>query len=289
MSYSYQNNLKRSLKRLLPPILTDVYQFASTLFRYYSFSKRKILAENCHLKDSKKGKRAFLLATGPSLKLENLELLAGEDCFSISNFYLHEQLHQVNPLFHFFAPYHKPMVLENYVEWLMKADEKLPPNTSIFLGHSTHEIVKNNNLFPKRKTYYLFLDGMHFRNCVDLTRPLLAPQTGPIMVFPVLAYMGYQEVYLLGCDQTVLKYYRKPIQNFYDNSKDMRTNATTVDCWTDIIDSLQASLTACQQYKFYQDLLQAKRIKTINLSQDSWLDFFEMDRLENIIKIKNQI
>jgi len=43
-----------------------------------------------------KGKRAFLLAASSSSKQENLKLLAGEDCFSISNFYLHYDIRIIN-------------------------------------------------------------------------------------------------------------------------------------------------------------------------------------------------
>jgi hypothetical protein len=39
---------------------------------------------------------------------KNLKPLAGEDCFSISNFYLHNDIQTINPAFHGFTPYHEP-------------------------------------------------------------------------------------------------------------------------------------------------------------------------------------
>lgn len=279
-----KTKIKSFFRRTLPPVLFDFIERLFARYRFLCFKRKHLLNSNIDLKNSAKGKRAFLIATGPSLKLENLKPLAGEDCFTISNFYLHEDLQHVNPKMHFFAPYHAPMILENYADWLSQADKRLPETTEIVLGHSTYEIVQKFGLFPERKVRYIFLDGAFDCNNFDIRYPLMSPQTGPIMVFPVLAYMGYSEIYLLGCDQTVLRDYKKNIQNFYDNASDVRIKATTGECWTDIIDSHMASMNACKQYKFYADFLNANGVRIINLSQDTWLDFFESDRLTRVIK-----
>ncbi|MFZ5953314.1 MAG: hypothetical protein ACOYXC_21595 [Candidatus Rifleibacteriota bacterium] len=239
-----------------------------------------MIKENIALKDTAKGKSAFLIATGPSLKLENLKLLEGEHCYSISNFYLHADVKTVSPRIHFFAPYHEPMVFENYIDWMKQADACLPSSTEICMGHTTHKMVEDFNLFPNRKIHYVFLDNFASAS-KDITQPLLAPQTGPIMAIPFLLYMGYSKIYLLGCDQTVLRDYRKNITNFYDPHKDIRKFATSIDAWPGIIESHICSLNACQQYKMYNDLAKNNGVKIINLSKDSWLDFFETEILEN--------
>lgn len=275
--------IKYALRRFLPPFLLDFIERLFVLYRFFCFKHKHLLNSNNDLHNCAKGKRAFLIATGPSLRLENLKLLAGEDCFTVSNFYLHEDLHYVKPKMHFFAPYHAPMILENYADWLKQADQKLPDTTEIILGHSTYEIVKKFGLFSGRKVRYVFLGGSCDCSNIDIRYPIISPQTGPIMAFPVLAYMGYSEIYLLGCDQTVLRDYKKNIQNFYDNSKDIRIQATKGECWTDIIDSHLASMNACKQYKIFADCLRLNGVKIINLSQDSWLDFFESGRLTRVL------
>jgi hypothetical protein len=79
-----------------------------------SYACKDIIQKNRLLKGMGKGKRAFLLAAGSSINQKNLKPLAGEDCFSISNFYLHNDIQTINPAFHGFAPYHEPLILENY-------------------------------------------------------------------------------------------------------------------------------------------------------------------------------
>jgi hypothetical protein len=266
-----------------PPILLRNAIFLYNRLAFLSYAEKTILQKNITLKNAALRKRAFLLATGPSVRQEDLKALAGEDCYSVSNFFLHEDINLISPQIHFFAPYHEPLILKNYVEWLQQADMMLPNTTRICLGHSTRQIVQEFNLFPDREIYYLYLANVGYRNlkAIDLTRPVLAPYTGPLMILPVLLYMGYKVIYLIGCDHTVLRDYKRTIKNFYRPSADVRKNATDVNAWDGIIDSHLHSLSVLNQYNVYKKLLD--NISIVNLSQDSWLDIFEVDTLDRVM------
>jgi len=238
---------------------------------------------NTKLRQLKRHDRAFILGTGPSLKLENLRSLKGEDCYSVSNFYLHPDLSAVNPKLHFFAPHHPPLILNNYIDWLKQADAKLPKSTKICLGHPTKPQVVKHQLFPKREIYYLTLSPARTIPQVDITRPILSPQSGPLMILPVLLYLGYREIYLLGCDHNVLMYYGETTENFYDPKDDVRVNATDKGSWGEIIPMLNNNLVMFKQYQAYQDLATNLGITITNLSQGSWLDFVPQARLSHIL------
>ncbi len=263
--------------RYLPPVLNDFIRELRSQAQFWLYSNKDLLTKNFALKDIGSGKRAFVLCTGPSINRENLKVLAGEDCFSASNFYLHDDVNLIKPKFHFFAPYHEPMDLVNYAEWLKAADAALPKETAIFLGHSTKPIVDKHSLFPGRDVYFLYLADV--KPSFDITKPLLAPQTVPLMIIPVLAYMGYDTIYLLGCDHDVIRDYKSTIHNFYEPSKDMRTIATNEKSWAPIITELQTMLNVFLQYKSYGKLLKHQNIRIVNLSYNSWLDFFEIGKL----------
>jgi len=264
--------------------ITQHVKYYKWLYRFHTDPARKYIQQNAELKNVGRGKRAFLLATGPSIKCEDLRLLAGEDCFSLSNFFLHDDLQIINPLFHAFAPYHDPMILENYVAWLRQSDSTLPPSTNIILGHSTRSIVEDNKLFESRKVYYLYLASAAPPKQVNIVGPVLSPQTGPLMLLPLLIYMGYEKIYLLGCDHTVLRDYKKNIVNFYNAERDLRSNATSD--WHDIEKSINYTLNIFEQYKYFKHILicEGKNRDIINLSQDSWLEVFEFMRLKDITK-----
>lgn len=259
--------------------LLNLYVNFLDYVKFLLLSNRKLFDKNKNLKNVGSGKRAFLLATGPSIKSEDLKQLAGEDCFSLSNFFLHEDINLINPIFHFFAPYHKPLILKNYVKWLRQSDKILPKTTKIFLGHTTYDLVTKYKLFPHREVYYLYLS-----NCfnADITKRVLGPQTGPIMMLPVLIYMGYKEIYLLGCDHNCLKDFRKPIQHFYNKALDIRKNASDENAWGNIINELDCAKSVFVQYQKYKSSL-GDKTKIINLSHDSWLDVFDMANLKDII------
>lgn len=252
---------------------------------YYNIKEEKnILNKNRTYKNLGVNKRAFLLATGPSIKLENIAKLKGEDCYTLSNFFLHRDLETICPKIHFFAPYHKPLIFENYIEWLKTADNKLPKSTNIFLDISNKRFIEDFKIFKNREVYYLKLSDKPIANDVDLTLDVLRPQTSPIMILSVLTYMGYEKIYLLGCDHTVLRDYGKVTSNFYGKGEDMRVNSTSGKAWFGIIEYLEATKNMFLQYKFYKNMIYNKKISIINLSQDSWLDLFPFDLLDNVIK-----
>jgi hypothetical protein len=263
----------------LPPIVSRLLQRTFAEFKFLGYPRKDLLQKNKVLERVGKGRRAFLLATGPSIKQENLKLLAGEDCFTISNAFLHDDIQVINPIFQAFAPYHPPLILEKYVEWLRQADNTLPPRTRIVLGHSTYDIVEEYGLFPEREVHYIYLGAG--RRHIDLTRPVLGPQTGIILLLPLVIYMGYERIYLLGCDSTALRDYGKTLQNFYRSDRDVRANSNIH--WSDLETEMRGTLAAFDQFKYYRDILAGTSTSIVNLSVDSWLEMFPFDRLEQVV------
>jgi hypothetical protein len=238
---------------------------------YISKISKQILNDWQPLKNISAGKRCFLLATGPSVSTQNLKRLAGEDCFSISNFFLHEDIHIIKPKLHFFAEYHSPLILENFIEWLRLADEKLPFETNIVLGLRDREKVKKYKLFPNRKVYYLSVGSKELR--LDPTQLVIGPQNGVIMMFPVIDHLGYNEINLIGCDMNRFADFGKQRRNFY--SVDPRKNATDASSWEDVIYEFGCELNAFKQFKSINDYFTTKNIKVYNISPESWLTFIE--------------
>ena len=58
-------------KYILPPFIYNFLLFLKNLFIFSVSSRDETLNKNNFLKTKKNNKRAFLIATGPSLKLEN--------------------------------------------------------------------------------------------------------------------------------------------------------------------------------------------------------------------------
>jgi hypothetical protein len=97
---------------------------------------------------------------------------------------------------------------------MREADIKLPAETQIILGATDEPLVRQYNLFQNRKVHYLYL-AYHVKvGKINLEQPILWPQSGPLMILPVLLAMGYEKIYLLGCDHTVLRDFNNVIHIF---------------------------------------------------------------------------
>ena len=277
---------KTLVQSWLPPALYYfLLQFSNNI--KFQFSNRQLLKSNAALKGLGSSKRAFVLATGPSLKQEDLSVLKGEDCFSVSNFFLHQDLNTIAPKFHFFAPFHPPLILDNFISWMREADIKLPAETQIILGATDEPLVRQYNLFKNRKVHYLYL-AYHVKvGKINLEQPILWPQSGPLMILPVLLAMGYEKIYLLGCDHTVLRDFNNVIPHFYDKEKDSRKNASDAGAWADIIQAHQYSMNTFIQYDKYLDSMKKyyPKAQIISLSKDSWLN--GMLKNESLSSIKS--
>lgn len=260
--------------------LSKIKNKLNNTIEWISYDK-SILRKNKQLCNVSRGKKAFVLATGPSVKQQDLSKLKGFDCFSISNFFLHEQITQISPLFHFFAPYHLPLNYTSFVKWLRDADERLPLSTKIFLGSKDRKIVEQNGVFKERDIYYMFLGSRNYSN-INLLKPVPAPQTGVHMILNLLYYMGYSEIYLLGCDANFLKYYGSTRENFYDPKMDVRKNAGDTEVWGGIVNAYQYELNS---HLIYQKYYNARGDRVIvNLSEESWLETFPKRNYDETVK-----
>lgn len=278
-----QKKIYYLLQAWTPPRLLPLVLKAAVLLRYSLLKNKAVLKRNSRLKAAAVGRDAYLLATGPSLKGVDLGFLEGKDCFSVSNFILHPQLNLISPKLHFFAPYHEPLIFDEYVSWLKQADSKLPASSGIVLGLQTKSTVEKYDLFRGREVHYLCLEKVALSSVPDITRPVVAPQTSPIMVLPVLHYMGYKRVFLLGCDHNILKNYGGVVENFYSADQDPRKNATSGDNWRDgVVKHLENALNVFAQYVYYKKVFSSSGRELKHTSKEGWLDFLEYIPLDEL-------
>lgn len=282
---SWKKKVYQAILVLTPPILlAPALRLASVVqYALYPRAGKLRLRRNAVLKDVAKGKTAFVLATGPSVRDLNLGRIVGQDCYSVSNFFLHPLLSKLRPKMHFFAPYHEPLVLEEYVSWLRKADQTLPQETAITLGIDTEEVVNENGLFSSRTVHYLGLEKAAMTIGDDLRYPVMRPQSVPLMVIPVLLFMGYKRIVLVGCDHNILKDYGRSVSNFYAHGADPRSNATSGKNWVaGIVQHMQNALNVFTQYRSYQKMCKKRGVEIIHTSPDGWLDFIPYVPFEEI-------
>lgn len=272
------------LKNITPPIILEIVRHILNFLILNLLFKNQVILKNNKLKNKRKKNRAFLIATGPSLRKENLKLLKGEDCFTFSNAFLLKEIKFINPILHFFTPYHLPITKRSFHNWLSKSDKELPKNTDIMMSYDDRSF-KSKNLYNCRDIYYLKISGKITKFHCDITKPVPKFQTGSLMVLNVLLSMGYKKIYMLGCDHNQLKNFNSQIDNFYKENQDVRLTKKRKlnQNWGKLDEELKASLLAYNQYREINRIAKHKNIEIINLSKESWIDLFKKESLKKII------
>lgn len=280
MKKSLQLKLYRLLIRLTPPfLLSKVLRLASTL-RYLSYSKDKvkIISRSADLLKKKKNHKAYIMATGPSIKDMNIAEVEGADFFSVSNFFLHDEIKKINLVAHFFANYHEPLILQEYIDWLSSADTVLDDGTTICLSYDVKWLVDSHQIFEGKDVFYFSFEKELSLYGLNLSKPFQSPHTSPVFLLALTIAMGYEEVYLCGCDHTVLRDYKKNVANFYPHGKETRQNATGGKRWdSGIAAHLINLIDTIDQYEQLAAIAKERGITVKNLSSDSWLEMFDAD------------
>jgi hypothetical protein len=245
---------------------------------------RSILKKNTACRNVHQNQRCFVLATGPSIKEQNLAGLEKEVCIAVSNFYLHPDFKIIQPAYYCLVPWHPPHDPQNCVQLV---DQVLAQSDTsrIYLGLSDFE--RTQDLYQQNASRLLYLNLCQSADTmvgkrIDLTTHLIAPQSVTIMALQVAIYMGFKEIYLLGVDHNAILNTSGQHANthFYAESKALLK--------TDIgyfKDELASYLTLWRQYECLNDIAQAQGTQIFNATPGSLLDVFERKSLETVLGI----
>jgi hypothetical protein len=158
---------------------------------------RAILRKNRALNNRHAGERCFILATGPSIKKQDLKLLRGETCIALSNFFVHQDCRVIEPSYYCVAGYHQPISKTAWTEWL---GEMAPAtgNAIMFFSLNDREDIERNGLFSRREIHYLqYANWSKISGGeLDITRSVPSPQSVTIMALEVALYMGFKNICL---------------------------------------------------------------------------------------------
>lgn len=249
-----------------------------------SVQERVLLEKNLKLKDIHKGDRCFILATGPSIRHQNLKLLQGETCIAVSNFLVHPDYAVINPKYYCIAPYHPPITEDAWQKW-MDEIEKGTKGAKLFFGMSDRDRNEKNGRFRDRDLYYLKFGewwGRDVPNNIDISRTIPGPQSVTIMALYVAIYMGFERIYLLGCDHDWFLHINKS-SHFY-REEDHALVKSGYNEWfqEDLEEEFQSHVTLWQQYKGIREITNKNDTLIFNATEGGLLDVFPRVKYESL-------
>ena len=174
----------------------QIFVRVSGMLRENGFFLNNNYKELKKYKDAYKGKRCFLIANGPSLKVEDLNLLKGEYTFGCNKiFYLFDKT-EWRPTFYCILD-------KDYIERYQ--DEIFSHiDMPVFTNNVIARRVKPKNKKGKTILYSHQIMYSNFKAWPHLMSYTYATKPGTIMSFvmAVALYMGFSEINVLGMDNT---------------------------------------------------------------------------------------
>lgn len=195
-----------------------------------NFAKTEEAKRNEELRDKYKGKRCFIIGNGASIKNQDLSLLENEIVFAVNGFYRYEKYYDAKPDFYCMVD---AMLFKSEVGNMMlagidkiKYSEHKP---TFILPYSAKEIVHTDYKWDEWTSIY-YIDGPmsfvdNYSKVWDITKPVPSPQCVVQVAMLLATFMGFEEIYLLGVEQTdiidcIEAYLGNTAQNYaYDNPK----------------------------------------------------------------------
>lgn len=282
-----KNLLKRILCRFLPYKTRRRLTYHRTYQRLRKSSLGVALKANASFKGIYKGKRCFILGNGPSLSEIDLSLLKDEITFTVNDLCYKKDFEALDTTYHVFADPHNYGRLE---ELLRKLEEKANPK-GIFIESTGYEILKQQNL-PLQFPIYVFANGIEVEDLsfMDIDLCHLLPYFCTVVQYAIsiAAYMGFQEIYLVGCDFNgifnCIDKLKEHKQKHYANELPKNENVKQPGIRISSEQIFFEWYHIFKSYRLLKDYLDKRKSKLINLTENSILDSLEKRKLKDVLK-----
>jgi len=257
----------------------------------------EMVAKNADLKDCHKGQRCFILATGPSVKEQDLTVLSGELCIGVAFFFLHPQIDIIQPRYHVFAPNHPPFDFDRVDRDLVGAEKHYKHKPIVFYGYRPYRYSVLNYFEQHPREYSLPFRLLNYSNSMqmdeknyaskdiwDITAAPFQPRTVVYSAIQVAVFMGCMEIYLIGCDHDYLNNLQRTENHYYPeasgnpNDVSFLLSEFTTERW------FYEYYSRWRDYRLMQEYLASRGVRIINSTKGGMLDVFPRMRLEDVAR-----
>lgn len=267
------------LYKILNPIkyaIYPIYKFFKYIFGHIRCSIQKNIRKIKNkkynnlraLKDKHKGERCFIVCTGPSLSIVDLEMLKNEYTFGVNNvFYLFEKT-SWRPNYYGIID---PSVFEKLSNDPIFRELEHVFIPDLFEKMYKHIPIKQYYTFPMDyfELYWSKLFNRSMRFSDDISILVYDIATVAYSLMQIAVYMGFKEIYLLGCDCN----YSEEKQHFADYGIKVKDAVTTEN-------NLIAAFSAARKYA------DSHGIKIYNATRGGKLEVFERVDFDSLFKSK---
>lgn len=276
---------------ILRILLETVGYFANPMMRAEIRGNRKLRLQF-------NGRRCFILGNGPSLRKEDLGRLRNEIIFTCNNIGKSGLVDDLIPFAHFMtdvrmvngedASVRKARIADNIR--LLKRQGTLP---MLFLGYGLRDFAVESGLTEEFNIHYIFQSIYDYDTeyTPDLSRSI--PSTPTVVQAAILTalYMGFSEIYLLGCDCTGFLSLatassdadHSQMPYAYSTDETDRKIISNVMSQSTVSEELSSYARLFRDYRLMGAYCKKKNVKLVNLSSGGILNEIPRARLEDVI------
>lgn len=241
------------------PIFESISRFFTNIFGKYNYLKK--------FKDIHKGERCFIVCTGPSLNFNDLSLIKNEICFSMNS------IIKILDKTEWYPKYYG--VQDDDVFAKMRDIYSTFSHENFFVANNTFnknkDVLQNKNVNVFRLYYGNIkrnLKKPRIKFSKDITHGVDCGYTITYSLMQIAIYMGFKEIYLIGCDSN---YDPDPNKRYFVSHGHIDPNAPV---------SVQFQMQAYSKAKEYAD---KHNIKIFNATRGGKLEVFPRISLEEVI------
>lgn len=260
-----------------------------------------LISSNIEIKGKYSGKRCFILGNGPSLKKIDFSLLSDEYTFSVNQLPRNSEYDKLKTNFHVWADNRFFNINESKEEdvELLRIMQKVSTVDNaplVFYKVDANKMIKHFNLDKEMQIAYfsdIYIDDLeeYLENGIDITKPLPIFSTVIHYAICIAAYMGFTEIYLLGCDCTGFISTANQRMNLseeslyaYDVTLNEKRRIEQVSALTTIEDELLWYSNLFRDYRIIGEVLKRKGIEIYNAGEGGLLECYPRVSFEQIIK-----
>lgn len=186
----------------------DVENFFTKEIAKSPYKEWKQRLESLHLKDKYKGKRCFVIGNGPSLRVEDLEMLKGEITFGANRIFKIFPETDWRPTYYICIDYLMYGLDHKEINQIDAKARFVPIERSLAGGTIYDEIIYYNRVVNCVSINQgEIVRGKEFEFSHNIEEVVYGGQTVLYDALEFAAYMGFSEIYLYGVDNN----YRKEV------------------------------------------------------------------------------
>ncbi|MFF2877275.1 6-hydroxymethylpterin diphosphokinase MptE-like protein [Gottfriedia sp. NPDC057991] len=262
--YDFIRKIRYNFIPMIRPVIIPniVFNFKRIL-RVTRINRKSHFEKLKNIKNKHLGERCFIVATGPSLKIEDLEKLRGEITFSMNSICLAFEETNWRPT------YYGIQCIGNYLRF--EEDIKDLDSECKFIGEpiSKHkEIPEEFYVYPMNMlNHYVLHNKYNTKFSDDAFAVVYDGYSIAYSLLQIAVYMGFKEIYLLGAD--------------CNYSSDLNHHFKNYDCFDPTYSV--AGIKMIHAYKKAKKYADFKNVKIFNATRGGMLEVFERVDLDDVL------